>query len=136
MERLPTGGKRQEFATRCASCRDSTWGITMPWAPLSRMREACQCSRPETRTTGVTPTVRAAAEICAAVSRSIELCSQSMNIQSKPEVLAIWAMATGARLRYAQADRELAGAELAQGRAVNQLAAGGDSRPPCQGPAS
>ena len=66
----------------------------MPCAPLSRMREACQCSKPATRTIGVTPTASEAAAICAAVSGSIELCSQSMKSQSKPQVAAIWAVST------------------------------------------
>ena len=66
----------------------------MPCAPLSSMREACQCSKPATRTIGVTPTASEAAAICAAVSGSIELCSQSMKSQSKPQVGAIWAVST------------------------------------------
>src|SRR3954469_22243637 len=69
-------------------------GKTMPCAPLSRTREACQCSRPATRTTGVMPTASDADEICAVVSRSSELCSPSMNSQSKPAVLPTWPMLT------------------------------------------
>ena len=64
---------------------------------------------------GVTPTASEAAEICAAVSRSIELCSQSMNSQSKPAGLGDLGDVDGARLAQAQADGELAGAQLAQG---------------------
>jgi hypothetical protein len=43
---------------------------------------------------GVMPTASEALAICAAVSVPIELCSQSMNSQSKPEVFAICAMST------------------------------------------
>ena len=66
----------------------------MPCAPLSSMREACQCSKPATRTIGVTPAPSAAVESCAASSPSIELCSPSMNSQSKPAVFAMVAMPT------------------------------------------
>src|SRR3954470_18014479 len=99
MERLPTGGKRHASATRFASCALSTCGNTIPCAPLSRRREACQCSKPDTRGMGETPTASEAHEICEAVSRSIELCSQSMKSQSKPAVFAIWAMSTVRALR-------------------------------------
>jgi MFS family permease len=94
IERLPTGGKRQAFAARRASSAVSMWGKTIPCAPLSSIREASQCSSPATRTTGVMPTASEAAAICAAVSPSMELCSQSMKSQSKPAVFAIWAMST------------------------------------------
>jgi hypothetical protein len=94
IERCPSGGKRQWSAMRFASMSLSTCGTTMPCAPLSSILEESQCSLPATRTMGVTPTASEALAICAAVSVPIELCSQSMNSQSKPAVFAICATST------------------------------------------
>ena len=72
------------FAVRHGASRSSTLstcGTTIPAAGIEDTRRVV-CSFPGTRTIGRYADGQDAMAICAAVSRSIELCSMSMNSQS------------------------------------------------------
>src|SRR5260370_36547508 len=94
IERWPSGGYFKWPTIARASSAVSTCGMTMPSAPPSSTRVASEYCRDGTRTTGVMPAVKAATEICTAVSSGMVPCSRSMNSQSKPQLAMAAATST------------------------------------------